>query len=129
MRLQAKPFPESAESKEALGAGALQSRGFQQRTLRVAAGVHQRDAEPRGGHLVRQGDIVRFHAADVFLPIHDELQRILSLSEELEGTVVDFSDSGMKPRIFAIVEVVTRQTMVVPIAKLHLRSAGPDTSS
>ena len=93
--------------------------------ISTARAAHGRLRANKGGpnleeaSLVRQGDIVRFRAADVFLPVHDELNRILAPTEEFEGTVVDISDAGMKPRIFAIVEVVARQTMVVPIAKLH----------
>lgn len=64
--------------------------------------------------------------ADVFLPVRDELHGVLASAEQLEGIVVDFSDSGMKQKIFAIVEVVVRQTMVVPIAKLHIRKTPGD---
>ncbi|HET9282418.1 MAG TPA: hypothetical protein VFR24_10715 [Candidatus Angelobacter sp.] len=37
----------------------------------------------------------------------------------MEGTIVDFSDSGQKPRFFALVDVIRRQTVVVPVEKLH----------
>lgn len=37
---------------------------------------------------------------------------------EVEGTIVDFSDSGSVPRMFAVVEVLQRQTVVVPVANL-----------
>jgi hypothetical protein len=39
---------------------------------------------------------------------------------EIEGTIVDFSDSGLKLRAFAVVEVVNGRTMVVPVEKLTL---------
>ena len=41
------------------------------------------------------------------------------LEDEMEGTIVDFSDSGQRPRFFALVDVVRRQTLVVPVDKLH----------
>lgn len=36
----------------------------------------------------------------------------------VEGTIVDFSDSGDVPRMFAVIEVLQRQTVVVPVANL-----------
>ena len=69
------------------------------------------------------GDWVRFRLADVFLPSQDELFNAPSDDTEMEGAIVDFSDSGLKPRAFAIVEVVGGQTMVVPVGKLKLIKA------
>jgi hypothetical protein len=43
----------------------------------------------------------------------------LSLDSEVEGTILDFSDSGTVARVFVIVDVVRRQTVVVPIDKLE----------
>jgi hypothetical protein len=42
-------------------------------------------------------------------------------SDEVEGTIVDFSDSGEAARVFAVIEVIQRQTVVVPSAKLKSR--------
>jgi hypothetical protein len=36
----------------------------------------------------------------------------------MEGTIVDFSDSGSTLRAFAVVEVTAKRTIVVPIGKL-----------
>jgi hypothetical protein len=36
----------------------------------------------------------------------------------VEGTVVEFSDSGSRARYFAVVEVVTTRRVVVPVEKL-----------
>ncbi len=36
----------------------------------------------------------------------------------VEGTIVDFSDSGDVPRMFAVIEVLHMQTVVVPVANL-----------
>jgi hypothetical protein len=62
---------------------------------------------------------VRFRISDVFLPSPEGLLLVPSSGEELEGTVVDFSDSGQKARFFALVDVVRRQTVVVPVEKLE----------
>ena len=62
---------------------------------------------------------MRFQISDVFLPGPEELLTAPSPQSELEGTVVDFSDSGGTPRFFALVEVVSRRTLVVPVKKLE----------
>jgi hypothetical protein len=80
----------------------------------------------RGGHLARRGDTVRFQVADIFLPTPDELPKALTTAPELEGTVRDFSDSGPQPRVFAVVEVITRYSLVVPVERLQvLKSTEP----
>ena len=61
-----------------------------------------------------------FRVSDVFLPNAEELLSPLSPDGKVEGTIIDFSDSGSKPRAFAVVEVVSRQTMVVPVERLKL---------
>jgi hypothetical protein len=61
---------------------------------------------------------VRFRISDVFLPSPDVFSFNVVDGEELEGTIVNFSDSGHKERVFAVVDVVTRQTVVVPVEKL-----------
>jgi hypothetical protein len=66
-----------------------------------------------------KGEKVRFHRTDVFLPGAEELEAASREEEELEGTVIDFSDSGLRPKAFAIVEVVQKQTVVVPTEKLE----------
>jgi hypothetical protein len=42
----------------------------------------------------------------------------MSGAELLEGTIVGFSDSGARPRAFAVVEVIQRHTFVVPVDTL-----------
>jgi hypothetical protein len=61
---------------------------------------------------------VQFRIADVFLPGPEELFTVPPAQTELEGTVAAFSDSGAIPRFFALVEVVVRRTVVVPVEKL-----------
>ena len=64
----------------------------------------------------------------MFLPSLDSLLLAPSAQEELEGTIVDFSDSGQKARFFALVDVVRRRTVVVPVEKLH-RVPEPEAGS
>ncbi len=75
--------------------------------------------EPGRGHPTREGDRVRFRLADVFLPSAEEVLA-LSPATELEGVVVDFSDSGAESRVFAVVDVTRRQKIVIPVAKLQV---------
>lgn len=65
------------------------------------------------------GDRVRFRARDVFLPSPAGVLSPLPEETELEGTVLDFSDSGEKARYFAVVEVVRTQSLIVPVQKLE----------
>ena len=67
----------------------------------------------------RAGDKVRFQIADVFLPSAGAVFAAMPTDSQLEGTIVGFSDSGLKTRFFAVVEVVRVQSLVVPIEKLE----------
>src|ERR1700730_10973178 len=60
----------------------------------------------------REGDSVRFRLSDVFLPSREELLLAWPGEAEVEGTIVEFSDSGSMPRTFAVVEVLRRQAVV-----------------
>jgi D-arabinose 5-phosphate isomerase GutQ len=62
---------------------------------------------------------VRFRVADIFLPSAEEVLA-LSPTAELEGVVIDFSDSGSTSRVFAVVDVIRRQNVVVPVEKLEV---------
>jgi len=62
---------------------------------------------------------VRFRVADVFLPSSEGLLAAPSIDELVEGTIVDFSDSGQRARVFALVNVIRTQTVVVPVEKLE----------
>jgi hypothetical protein len=72
------------------------------------------------------GDRVRFSLDSVFLPDPQEALAALSLDSEVEGTIVDFSDSGPVERAFAVVDAVQRRTVVVPVDKLRLQQSGKD---
>jgi hypothetical protein len=69
--------------------------------------------------LTQVGDKVRFSVSDIFLPDSENVFVVAPGEVEVQGTVLRFSDSGPTPRMFAVVEVVRRQTVVVPIEKLR----------
>jgi hypothetical protein len=62
---------------------------------------------------------VRFHVTDIFLPNPGGVL-VAAQEAELEGTIVGFSDSGLKSRFFAVVEVIRTQSLVVPMEKLEV---------
>jgi len=66
------------------------------------------------------GDLVRFRMSDVFLPSPESVIAALLGEEEFEGVIIGFSDSGSKSRVFAVVDVVRRQSVVVPLEKLQM---------
>ena len=69
-----------------------------------------------------KGDKVSFRVADVFLPDAAEIRTAWGDTANIEGTIIDFSDSGDAPRIFAVIEVIQKRSVVVPVAKLRLTS-------
>lgn len=85
----------------------------------LSTGAGLLNLRQRGGPLIHEGDTVRFQVADVFLPAADDLPKALTLTDRLEGTVVNFSDSGLHPRVFAVVDVIARRSFVVPVEKLQ----------
>jgi hypothetical protein len=62
------------------------------------------------------GDLVRFRVQDVQFPISEA-----SFEEEamLQGKVVGFSDSGAIERAFAVVEVIRKQLVIVPVQQME----------
>ncbi len=66
----------------------------------------------------RVGDRVRFSLASVFLP--DSQDETALVESEVEGVIVDFSDSGPVAQVFAVIELERRCTVVVPVEKLRL---------
>jgi len=73
----------------------------------------------RGAPPTQKGDRVAFLLSDAFLPEAEEARAGQCREGEVEGTLLDFSDSGDVERAFAVVEVIERQTMVVPVEKLR----------
>jgi len=81
-------------------------------------------------HLIREavtelGSRVRFSTNSVFLPNQEEILNFAAGRKELEGVISGFSDSGAALRAYAVVEVVQRMSMVVPVSELRLVS-NPD---
>ncbi len=75
------------------------------------------------------GDKVRFLADDIFLPTQERTSIVATGEIEVEGTIHDFSDSGSKTCFFALVDVVRKETVVVPVEKLRVvasRESGAD---
>jgi len=66
---------------------------------------------------------VRFSPRSVFLSNREESAGVSAEEkedEELEGVIVGFSDSGASMKAFAVVEVVGRPSLVVPVDELRL---------
>ena len=72
----------------------------------------------------QKGDTVWFCISDAFLPSADELG-VFATDEKVEGTVIDFSDSGPKPAYFAVIDVIRRHTVVVPVEKVGIVPGKP----
>jgi hypothetical protein len=89
--------------------------------LRLAVGVHaKRKSRAVGTH---KGDKVSFAMSDVFLPGPEDVLPAMVVTDEIEGTVFGFSDSGVLSRAFAVVEVVRKQEIIVPVDKLRVIGA------
>ena len=70
---------------------------------------------------------MRFSLDSVYLPDAREVTATLSLTSEVEGTIISFSDSGKAKRAFAVVDVVQRRTVVVPVDRLRLEADVDET--
>ena len=75
---------------------------------------------PREALLTEKGDRVRFSISDAFLPTAEELAAMVAPNQKMEGTVINFSDSGPKTHHFAVIDVVQRRRVIVPVAKLEV---------
>jgi hypothetical protein len=62
---------------------------------------------------------VRFRVTAIFLSQSPEPFTAFPADAELEGTVIDFSDSGEQRAAFAVVEVVRPQSVIVPVSDLQ----------
>jgi len=54
------------------------------------------------------------------LPSAEELVAFAAPDQQVEGTVIDFSDSGSEPDYFAVIDVIRRCTVVVPVEKVEI---------
>lgn len=73
--------------------------------------------QEQGVGATNKGARVRFQISDVFLPSPEGLSE--SPTADLEGAIVDFSDSGSKRHAFVVVELDDGKTMIVPIEKVR----------
>jgi hypothetical protein len=72
------------------------------------------------GGSIRVGDWVRFSISDVFLPEPAEVLADLTSDLRAEGLVMDFSDSGSSPRVFAVVRITPMQLVLLPVSALRV---------
>jgi hypothetical protein len=75
---------------------------------------------------VRIGDRVSFRISDVFLPEPAEVLATLTPDTEANGVVVEFSDSGRRPRAYALVRITTCQSVLLPVAALRVGACGAE---
>ncbi len=71
---------------------------------------------------VQIGDRVRFRISDVFLPEPGEVLANLISELEVNGVVVEFSDSGSNPRAYAVVRITSEQSVLVPMGAVRVVS-------
>jgi fructoselysine-6-P-deglycase FrlB-like protein len=72
------------------------------------------------GENARVGDRVSFRISDVFLPEPSEVLANLTGEVEANGVVVEFSDSGNSPRVYAVVRITAQQMVLLPVSALHV---------
>lgn len=71
------------------------------------------------------GDRVSFRIADVYLPEPAEVLANLTGDVEARGVIVEFSDSGSRPRAYAVVRITPEQVVLLPVGALQLCRASP----
>lgn len=71
---------------------------------------------------VHVGDRVSFHMADVYLPEASEVLAKLTPEVEMNGVVVEFSDSGNYPSAYALVRITEHQSVLLPVTALRVVS-------
>ena len=72
------------------------------------------------GESAQIGDLVSFRISDVFLPEPPEVLAKLTVDVATEGVVIEFSDSGSRPRAYAVVRISAQQSVLVPVSALHV---------
>jgi hypothetical protein len=65
------------------------------------------------------GDRVSFRICDVYLPEPAEVLASLTPDVEANGIVVEFSDSGSSPRVYALVRITAHKSVLLPVAALR----------
>lgn len=69
------------------------------------------------------GDRVSFRIADVYLPDPPEVLANLTVDVETHGVVEEFSDSGDRPRAYALVRITVQLAVLIPVTALHVLNA------
>ena len=65
------------------------------------------------------GDRVCFRISDVYLPEPGEVLARLTAELEVNGVILEFSDSGSSPRAYAVVRMTPEQVVLLPVVALH----------
>ena len=78
---------------------------------------------------MRIGYRVSFRISDVFLPEPAEVLATLTPDVEANGVIVEFSDSGSRPRAYALVRITTCQSVLLPVAALRVGACGPEPAA
>jgi hypothetical protein len=66
------------------------------------------------------GDRVSFRISDVFLPEPREVLANLTADVETNGVVIEFSDSGSSPQVYAVVRISPQQAVLLPVSALRV---------
>ncbi len=69
---------------------------------------------------VQVGDRVSFRISDAFLPEPPEVLASLTVEAETNGVIVEFSDSGNRPRMYAVVQITPQQKVLIPVHALQV---------
>jgi len=69
---------------------------------------------------VQIGDRVSFRISDIFLPEPSEVLANLTVDVETKGVVEEFSDSGDRPRAYALVRITAQQAVLIPVSALQV---------
>jgi len=75
------------------------------------------------------GDRVSFRIADVYLPEPVEVLAALTPDVEANGVVVEFSDSGSSPRVYALIRITAHQSVLLPVEALRIVSKRPPAAN
>jgi hypothetical protein len=65
------------------------------------------------------GDRVSFRICDVYLPEPAEVLANLTSDVEANGVIVEFSDSGDRPRAYAVVRITRGQVVLLPVTVIR----------
>jgi hypothetical protein len=72
------------------------------------------------GVSAQPGDRVSFRVTDVFLPEPTEVLANLTADVEMNGVIVEFSDSGNDQRAYAVVRISPQQAVLLPVTAIHV---------